>query len=840
MRKLILGRAGLGKAQYILKILEAAKGNALLLTPSYDFHALARAHVERRGLSLATDSQKGLILRKILLGAGLNDFPGLVSAARGLIKRVKEEGLRPQGTSARIFEDYQRALKELNLYDGEDALLVLLNDLKRGEGPRPGLLLCDGFHKFTNLEWSILKELIQATPEVYITLSPEIASIHKALLSLGFDEIQLEGFRGVPLGLGGLEANSVIAIEAVDIMDEVEEIAREIKRLIRGGMRYRDVGIICPRLDLYADLFRGIFRLEGIPNRIDFDWPLRMSPVIRALLDFGALFSGGMDVTGVLRVIKSGFFGLDRGLVDELEYKLLDRRIKIEELDLLKGYEVVGEGTPERFMEWYGGVISRIDLDQDERAAVRAFQELLREVTGLCHLWGRERLPFGDFYHLIRDAVSEASYRLGGPEEAVCVAEPLRAKDWDLPVVFVCGLIDGYFPPPPMENPFLNEGPEIDDYIFYLAITRPRERLYLTWPSLDSRGDKNLPSIFLTRLKSLFSPEDWEGLIRRRGLAHLIRRPEEAMDEEEFWRGVYAGLEVGDGLSLWLFDKSPEEDRNAVGAGLRWELPPLPAPKEQVYSPSQLMEFVQCPYRHFAGSVLRLKGPPELAEEGLSQRMAGRIVHRVLEEYFRSEGRCDIGALVDEAIRRETRDMPLGLSELCVREEMRVVVKDFLKDELEHLKGLPYRPSLFEQSFILDLEGIKIRGKIDRVDLACPPAPQAGVVVDYKYSRTAGPIEEGLQMPIYLMALKEALGVEPAGGVISAIRGPAWVGIMRADDEDRFLDLLERARGQIREVVREIEAGVIRPGPKDIRRCGRACPFHPVCRFETWWKEGGQ
>ena len=94
-----------------------------------------------------------------------------------------------------------------------------------------------------------------------------------------------------------------------------------------------------------------------------------------------------------------------------------------------------------------------------------------------------------------------------------------EARQWEAPVVFVTGLAEGEFPRSPREDPFLTDGDrqrlnrrgsislrelqnERDEerFLFYVAATRPRDLLFLTWPLTDGSGEERARSSFLTAL----------------------------------------------------------------------------------------------------------------------------------------------------------------------------------------------------------------------------------------------------------------------------------------------------------------------------------------------------
>jgi CRISPR/Cas system-associated exonuclease Cas4 (RecB family) len=144
-----------------------------------------------------------------------------------------------------------------------------------------------------------------------------------------------------------------------------------------------------------------------------------------------------------------------------------------------------------------------------------------------------------------------------------------------------------------------------------------------------------------------------------------------------------------------------------------------------------------------------------------------------------------------------------------------------------------------EKKFDFTLEpGLDIRGRIDRIDVM--PDGRA-YVVDYKYSaaqRVKGrhKDENLLQAPLYYMAAKEALGVEPDGVFyVSLKNGIEYVGWSHSG----FLgsdaipgDWLEKARARTVQATLEIRAGRVEVAPSNPAHC-RFCDCRDICRVTT-------
>src|SRR5262249_36278739 len=158
-----------------------------------------------------------------------------------------------------------------------------------------------------------------------------------------------------------------------------------------------------------------------------------------------------------------------------------------------------------------------------------------------------------------------------------------------------------------------------------------------------------------------------------------------------------------------------------------------------------------------------------------------------VEDAVRFMRRC-----LDDALAGVRRDM----TELQQRELDQGLWRDLealVRAEAE--SPLPLVPRRFEVSFGSerspaelqrgsDLDGITLAGKIDRIDV--DPFSARGIVVDYKSGKvahSAADIEKEvrLQIPLYMLVLRDLIGIEPLGGLYRPLSGSRKLrGLLRA------------------------------------------------------------
>jgi RecB family exonuclease len=232
--------------------------------------------------------------------------------------------------------------------------------------------------------------------------------------------------------------------------------------------------------------------------------------------------------------------------------------------------------------------------------------------------------------------------------------------------------------------------------------------------------------------------------------------------------------------------------------------------------------------------MLRLRTAPLRPAERLDFLTQGSIVHHVLAEWWSARG--DIESVFE-------RTFAAALSEERIpwvyhTERLRNAMLDDLRAFAANdtWQRSLYR-SRMEEPFELELDGIAVRGKIDRLDVT---ADGRAYVIDYKYSNAQNTKakltdEALLQAPVYLMAAERVFGLKPAGMFYVGLkRGPVYAGW----SEERLMDSaplspdrLSQAQQDLLRIVSEIRAGRIAVAPADPDKC-RFCDAADVCRVQ--------
>ncbi len=210
--------------------------------------------------------------------------------------------------------------------------------------------------------------------------------------------------------------------------------------------------------------------------------------------------------------------------------------------------------------------------DEHEVAAdVRAWNMLvaaLRELVDLGELAGSEPISPAQFLAELRELLGELRIHPEGRGEGRIVALDVHdALQTSFKFVFLVGLTEGMFPLRRDPDPLLSEQlraqlearglpvrerramQDEEAYLFHLAISVARERLYLCYPTADANGEPLLRSYYCDEIERLLG----EVPARRFRLSDVVPEPEDACSPSEALQwAVMSWVGSGDARGMHL------------------------------------------------------------------------------------------------------------------------------------------------------------------------------------------------------------------------------------------------------------------------------------------------
>jgi DNA helicase-2/ATP-dependent DNA helicase PcrA len=580
--------------------------------------------------------------------------------------------------------------------------------------------------------------------------------------------------------------------------DEADWVAAEIKRRIRGGAAPRDHAVLV-RANADADAFLRSLNVAGVPWRFSGVSGLYSRPEVRLLLAFLRALANPHSSVDVFALAASEIYGVAgddlaaltnrarrtnrslRETLQEVEGQpgLLrlrpDTRTSMARLVADLGrYAELGSRHPagEVLYEFLtaSGWLRRLaeagtPAAEEALGNVARFFEIVRSQSDLL---ADDRAAFlaPHLDTLIEAGDDPATADLDPDADAVAVVTIHKAKGLEWPIVFLVGLVDGRFPargrreqlrvPDALLRGTFPAGDaqvQEERRLFYVGMTRARDELLLSH-ALDYGGKR-------TRR---VSPFVLEALDLPAGVAPATRR--------------------ADPLERLGGFEAPAAAEPAPASGSSSE--PL------VLSFYQVDAYLACPLRYRYAHVVRVPTAPNHAI------VYGSALHLAVSDFHKRHAR---GVVMSEAELISAFEHAWSSEGFVSREHEearleagRTALRRFRRTQLEPGAVIP---AYVEREFAFTLDGDRVRGRMDRVDViplvgpaadgrpdgldgAAPVADAADVVepalpllhervviTDYKSSDVREPAKarerarDSLQLTIYAMAWQAATGRLP-------------------------------------------------------------------------------
>jgi ATP-dependent helicase/DNAse subunit B len=822
---------------------------------------------------------------------------------------------------ASLYESYLRVRDELELHDDHSlaaAATAAVRTRPESWGQRPVFLY--GFDDLTIEQLELVREL-SANTQVTVALPWEDReSLTQARGALFAELRDIDG-----VSIERLEAESrftasgtlfeverrfgeprdgepvpndggVALLASAGELAEVEAVGAEVARLLSDGTPPGEIAIVLRDPRSAGPLYRRVLTRFGIPVAVQADLAAARTNTgagLIALLQAAVGRGRASDLLAYLRT--PGVASPSK--VDWFERRLLRGRLRTmdealeawapadsEDGDGLREVAKLREAKPGpellreagRQARWIAESAVRRKgavAGEDRALELRAGAEIEQALADLAEL-GLPHSPAD-----VIAAVSDLDVPMwrGPTEGRVRVISPYRARARRVAHMFVCSMQDGDFPRRDTGGPLLSDEArralalperkraEVEDrYFFSVCLSRPKQRIWLSWRSADDEGGATSRSPFVDEVRALLSPELPEGLEERdeaivaeaggRGLAESVFAPGSAPSEVELARAQAA---IG-----------PRTKNGRLRPGPLQLEPVLERMREiKLFGPSTLEEYAVCPYRWFIGHELK----PQTVGPEAEPLTTGQIAHKVLEALYENppapggrptpetlgEWRQAAKDLISE---KGVKRLPRELADTAAAlHRVEGLVLAFLADEAT--TETAFAPAHTEAAFGFDdteqgplpLPSGGVHGQIDRIDLG--PRGEA-LVQDYKSGAKvdggAGMLEKRgkLQLQLYMLAARELWGHDLAGGLyrpLGATGDRTPKGLLRKElsedlagldprprdhlDDEAFEQALDDARDKAEEIVSSVQGGRVVRDPIG-GSCPDWCSFQPICRRE--------
>ena len=717
--------------------------------------------------------------------------------------------------------------------------------------------------------------------------------------------------------VAGTRSDEVELWRCADERSQAQVVAVDIERLLaRENVAPGRVAVLVPEITHEGQAVAVALEERAIAQRLVGEAAFFQRAEIRDVLAWLRLLTDPTDAGAVVRALARP--PIELRSVDIARCTQIARRRKLDMVAALAAATESPQVPPEArerilvFLKLYRSALATLDTSRPDlyvhrlidRLGLRRHQlfaaqadvvERLRALASFGDLAaaGVRRAPQLTAREFARSITAVADVGLREQEEpellratAVQVMSLQAAGGLEADFVYVVGLHAGVagHPSEAIPDALLREelAPDGDEtrraslaQALYVAFTRARRRLVLTFPEGDGHGGRRRPSPFLEAVhdglglawqdkeEDLFGPAEAlhstyrlmrDELLAGTGragsrlselrfdtdldvshavvrylellkLAALIARPE-GQSVAESLRDVNSRISqaitseqreifTSSPLDDYLLDAERDARRRAQAIVARDEPslePFLPRRGEGVVlSASDIDTYRTCPLKYKFARVFRIPQEPTL-----HQRF-GILVHQVLERFHAHEGATlpELLGLLDAGWRRG------GFGDSEEERQLRGKASASLTRYHERFQSEESRPIWFERQFTFKLGRHLLRGRVDRVDRL--PGGEYELI-DYKTGRPKSPeqLADDVQLSLYAVGAREAWRLETSR--------QAYYYLL--DDQKVAVPNDERDRGDwVCEVATEVADGILSQGfePTPSFQACSICDYRLVC-----------
>ena len=492
--------------------------------------------------------------------------------------------------------------------------------------------------------------------------------------------------------------------------------------------------------------------------------------------------------------------------------------------------------------------------DQGELALAKEYSQVYRIAMELfdkfVELLGDEPISLKEYCELLDAGLEEAKVGVIPPSlDQVVIGDVERTRIRDIRALFFVGANDTLLPGNTgsggllsqrdrekfqKEKIALSPGPKeklyTQKFYLYMNLTKPTQRLYLSWAKVSGEGKTLRPAYLIQDIRRLFPdlktvdeekrPLEQRELTRKTGIGELaegLSMRNAGLDSQ--WKELYTWFARDEKSSPAVDQMLRAGFRRQNGERLGRETAGQLYSGPEYVSVTRLEQFASCAYAHFLNYGLRLTDREEYGFEAMD---LGNIAHQALERFARKAEKEKLNWV----------SMPEEKREELIRESVEESVIDYGNTVLFSSARNEYmiqrittliRRSVWALTRQLEKgdfvpSGYEFRfgsGKIDRID-TCEDEDRVYVkVTDYKTGMKTFDITSfyhGLQMqlPVYLNAALEAekkkhpgKEVLPAGIFYYRIQDP----FVKREDSDQEVE---------RSILKELRLDGLVNGSEDV------------------------
>ncbi|MBE6824062.1 MAG: helicase [Ruminococcaceae bacterium] len=256
-------------------------------------------------------------------------------------KKVEDETLSKKLYETALLYDTYDAIMSKSYLDPLDSITYVYNVLEKTPIFADYTVVVDSFYGFTSQEYQVLTQLMKQSKDIYVALTTDNLDSNNGDLFFVSDRtkkrltriasqneikiakpvVLLENHRAKNDEIRAVEENflrinkepvdyadsAVTVYEAKSIYDEVDFVARNIKKLvIEYGYEYSDIAVVTRQSDRYLGILDTAFEKYSISYFMDKPQDIDTKPLIKFIMSCFDVVTGGFDKDDVLSLLKTG------------------------------------------------------------------------------------------------------------------------------------------------------------------------------------------------------------------------------------------------------------------------------------------------------------------------------------------------------------------------------------------------------------------------------------------------------------------------------------------------------------------------------------------------------
>ncbi|BCN32152.1 helicase-exonuclease AddAB subunit AddB [Anaeromicropila herbilytica] len=437
----------------------------------------------------------------------------------------------------------------------------------------------------------------------------------------------------------------------------------------------------------------------------------------------------------------------------------------------------------------------------------------------LVDLLGNEVLSIKEYSDILKSGLEEAKVGLIPPgTDQIVVGDIERTRLKDIKVLFLIGANEGLIPKSKLSGgiisdierellesnhfelaPTRRQSSYISQFYLYLNLTKPQNKLFVTFSKVSSDGKSLRPSSILSKVRSLFPKlkivdedskvKDYNDILGLKGgMEYLVAglREYRYKDMPQEWRELFSWYfkreDFKEELIRYIDAAFYQNDETSIGKAVSRVL----YGNELINSISRLEKYAACAFAHFINYGLELK---ERQEYKLMVPDIGNIFHNAIELFSSRLEKSEYNwhtitdevrdAYVSDCVNEAALEYGNAILKSSKRNEYMInrverITKRTIWALCEHIKQGEFEPTGFELKFsyldnlksvnlsLSDNDNMRLQGRIDRLDTYEDDEHLYVKVIDYKSGSTTFDILSlyyglQLQLVVYMNASIELM-----------------------------------------------------------------------------------